>query len=111
MRQRLDSFSNRVIAALHHFVAIHGITLRMNNVELRAEIAQNFDAFQRTLAALLPLQRNRFALIRHGSIVDFFDRPGAADAAGTAKFADGIYSIQQVTEEPVELGLYANAAD
>ncbi|MEI9927623.1 MAG: hypothetical protein WDN44_07845 [Sphingomonas sp.] len=83
----------------------------MDGPELRAEIARNFDAFQRTLAALLPLQRNRFALLRHGSVVAFFDRPGAADAAGASRFADGLYSIQQVTDEPVELGLYANAAD
>jgi hypothetical protein len=79
--------------------------------QLRAEIARNFDAFQRTLAAILPMQRNRFALIRHGAIIGFFDKPGIADAEGASRFADGIYSIQQVTDEPVELGLYANAAD
>lgn len=79
--------------------------------QLRAEIARNFDAFQRSLAAILPTQQNRFALLRDGSIIGFFDKAGAADAAGAARFADGIYSIQQVTNEPVELGLYANAAD
>ena len=81
------------------------------SAELKAEIARNFDAFQRGLAAILSTQQNRFALLRHGAIVAFFDKPGAADAAGAAQFADGLYSIQQVTDEPVELGLYANAAD
>ena len=83
----------------------------MDYTELRAEIARNFDAFQRTLATLLPVQHNRFALLRGGAVVEFFDTAGSADTAGAARFADGIYSIQQVTEEPVELGLYANAAD
>lgn len=83
----------------------------MDHPELRSEIAKNFDSFQRTLAAILPSQRNRFALLRHGAIVDFFDTPGGADDAGNARFSDGLYSIQQVTEEPVELGLYANAAN
>lgn len=83
----------------------------MDRSELRAEIARNFDAFQRTLAAILPMQRNRFALLRHGAVTGFFDDAGAADIAGAAKFSDGLYSIQQVTDEPVELGLYANAAD
>lgn len=83
----------------------------MDMLELRTEIARNFDALQRTLAALLPLQRNRFALMRGGAIIAFFDKAGAADEAGAAQFADGLYSIQQITEEPVELGLYANAAD
>ena len=83
----------------------------MDAHDIRTEIARNFDAFQRTLAAILPMQRNRFALLRHGAVVGFFDKPGAADAAGALQFADGLYSIQQVTDEPVELGLYANAAD
>lgn len=83
----------------------------MDTQDIRTEIARNFDAFQRTLAAILPMQRNRFALLKDGAVVAFFDKPGAADAAGAAQFADGLYSIQQVTDEPVELGLYANAAD
>ncbi|SFJ87267.1 hypothetical protein SAMN03159338_2623 [Sphingomonas sp. NFR04] len=83
----------------------------MDYSELRAEIAKNFDSFQRTLGTILPLQHNRFALLRHAEIVDFFDTPGAADNSGAARFPDGLYSIQQVTEEPVELGLYANAAN
>lgn len=83
----------------------------MDALDIRAEISRNFDAFQRTLAAILPMQRDRFALLRHGAVIAFFDKPGAADAAGASQFADGLYSIQQVTDEPVELGLYANAAD
>lgn len=83
----------------------------MSHAELRAEIARNFEAFQRTLAVIPPMHRNRFALLRHGAIVDFYDTPGDADDAGTRRFEDGFYSIQQVTDEPVELGLYANAAD
>lgn len=83
----------------------------MNHAELRLEITRNFDAFQRSLAAWLPVQRNRFALLRNGAVVAFFDSPGAADEAGARQFADGLYSIQQVTDEPLELGLYANAQD
>ena len=96
---------------MRHFVAGGCTWLLMDWTELRTEIARNFDAFQRTLTTILPMQRNRFALLRHGAVVGFFDRPGAADAAGSAQFNDGLYSIQQVTDEPVELGLYANAAD
>jgi hypothetical protein len=83
----------------------------MDVAALRSEIARNFDAFQRTLSVILPAHQDRFALLRHGMIVDFYNTPGAADGAGSAKFSDGLYSIQQVTEEPVGLGLYANAAD
>jgi hypothetical protein len=79
--------------------------------ELRTEIARNYDAFQRGLATMLATERNRYALLRHGAVVGFHDRPGDADADGVKRFPDGIYSIQQVTDEPVELGVYANAAD
>ena len=44
-------------------------------------------------------------------MIGFYDRPGDADADGARRFPDELYSIQQVTDEPVELGLYANAAD
>lgn len=78
---------------------------------LRAEIQVNYDAFQRALATLLPDQRNQYALLRHGRAVDFFGRPGEADLVGTQRFTDGLYSIQQVTDESVELGVYENVAD
>lgn len=81
------------------------------DVGLREEIARNFDHFQRTLATFLATQRDRFALMKSGSVVEFFDSAGAADEAGTSRFADRLYSIQQVTAEPVALGLYANAPD
>lgn len=83
----------------------------MTDAAPNQEIARNFDHLQRNLAAYLPLQRDRYALLRSGSIVDFFDTAGDADEAGATQFPDNLYSIQQVTNEPVELGLYANAAD
>ena len=76
---------------------------------LQTEIARNFDYFQRTLATHLRSHAGQFALLRDATIVDYFDWPGDADRAGMTAFADGLYSIQQVTGEPVELGLYANA--
>jgi hypothetical protein len=83
----------------------------MTDAALTQEIARNFDYLQRNLATYLPLQRDRYALLKAGSIIDFFDTAGDADDAGATKFADNLYSIQQVTNEPVELGLYANAPD
>lgn len=89
----------------------NGYAMAMDADALRAEIQVNYDAFQRALATLLPGQQNRYALLRHGEVIDFFARPGQADLAGSQRFADGLYSIQQVIDEPVELGVYANVAD
>ena len=78
---------------------------------LSEEIARNFDHLQRSLATLLPLHESEFALLRHGAVVGFFDDAGAADRAGMDRFSDRIYSIQQITDEPIELGFYAATLD
>jgi hypothetical protein len=76
---------------------------------IRTEIDGNFDAFQRQLRASLAIHPGEFALLRHGEIVDFFGDPGAALIAGNARFADRLFSIQEVSEEPVDLGVWSHA--
>ncbi|AXJ95253.1 MULTISPECIES: hypothetical protein [unclassified Sphingomonas] len=76
---------------------------------LKHEIARNFDVFQRRLGEYLDQHYGEYALLRDGQVVAFFPSAGEADGAGWAQFADGLYSIQQITPEPIELGLYANA--
>lgn len=83
----------------------------MENDALRHEIAGNFDFFQRTLKEQLRAHAGQFALIKARRIHGYFDTAGAADTEGWSRFSDKLYSIQQVTPEPVELGLYANAGD
>jgi len=76
---------------------------------IREEFARNFDALQRRLSDYLIDHSGEFALMRNGTVVDFFATPGEADGEGWTRFDDGIYSIQQITAEPIELGMYANA--
>ncbi|WP_197054246.1 hypothetical protein [Sphingomonas sp. 37zxx] len=73
------------------------------------EIEINFDRFERMLGQYLLTQRDRFALMRDGEVIGFFDTASAAGLAGAARFEDRIYSIQKVTDEPVEFGIYAHA--
>jgi hypothetical protein len=58
----------------------------------------------------LAKHRGQFALMRHGEIIGFFDRPGAANVAAHEKYPDGLYSIQEVTDEPIDLGFWSNVA-
>lgn len=83
----------------------------MDQTAQQNEVSRNFDYFQRMLALYLPIHRQQFALLRDAAVIGFFDDVGDADDAGASRFADGLYSIQQVTAEPVELGVYANAVD
>ena len=76
----------------------------------KLEVDRNYDAFVRQLASILPAHRDQFALMRDGSIVGFFERPGDANRAGVEMFEDQIYSIQEVTDEPIDLGFWSHVA-
>lgn len=80
----------------------------MGDTRLRAEIDQNFDAFQRSVATFLPEQAGQFALMRGGEIMGFYGSIAAADREGTARYRDGIYSIQEVVIDPVDLGFFSH---
>ena len=82
----------------------------MDRARQSAEVDRNYDAFVRMLGAILPEHRDQLALMRDGQIVGYFESPGAANRAGTERFADGIYSIQEVTDEPIDLGFWSNVA-
>jgi hypothetical protein len=73
------------------------------------EVDRNFAYFQRELPKLLPSERGKFALIRDCKIEGFFDTALDAHLTGSKLFADNLFSIQQVTEETVDLGSYSHA--
>ena len=76
----------------------------------RCAVDQNYDAFQRMLASMLGEHRYEFALMRKRAIVDFFEKPGDAYREGVARFGDGVFSIQEVTDEPIDLGFFSHVA-
>lgn len=76
-------------------------------IDRRAEIDANYDYFQRKLKGLLVEHQGEFALLRNKRIIGFFGGPGDAYRAGLARFADQIFSIQEVRSEPIELGHFA----
>ena len=72
------------------------------------EVDRNYDAFNRLLGTLLPEHRNQYALMRDCKIIGFFDKPGDANREAVALFDDQIFSIQEVTDEPVDLGFWSH---
>ncbi len=77
---------------------------------LNREVDQNYDHFQRNVSAYIPGEVGRYALIRHREIIGFFDDPGAAAREGANRFPDDLFSIHEVTDAPIDLGLYTYAA-
>lgn len=74
---------------------------------LSVEVDRNYDFFQRSMSHYLPDHYGEYALLRHAEVIDFFPDAGLAEARGE-RFEDGLYSIQLVDPEPVNLGLYSN---
>ncbi|OJU19662.1 MULTISPECIES: hypothetical protein [unclassified Sphingomonas] len=75
---------------------------------LQQEIDGNFDSFQRVVQQYLPARKGQWALLRHGQIVSFHATAGSAEGAGAAQFPDDLFSIQEVSDEVVDLGFFSH---
>lgn len=76
----------------------------------RKQIENNYEAFQLELPSLLTSHRGKFALMRDGKVVDFFDTARDAYVAGQRVFEnDLLFSIQEVIDTPVDLGFFSHA--
>ena len=75
------------------------------------EAEHNFDAFRRFVGTLLPTHGGRFALLHARSIEGIYDRAFEALAEGNRRFPDGRFSIQEVTNDAVDLGFWSHAVD
>lgn len=82
----------------------------MDAAQQKQEVDRNYDVFVRMLHDILDDHRDEYALMRDGKIIAFYQKPGEANRAGVEKFADGIYSIQEVTDEPIDLGFWSHVA-
>lgn len=80
----------------------------MDVARQKVEVDQNYAAFVRLLSGVLDTHRDQLALMRDREIVGYFDTPRAALQAASAMFADGIFSIQEVTDEPIDLGFWSH---
>lgn len=76
---------------------------------IEVEIERNYAAFVDLLAGLLRHDRGRYALLHDRKLEAVFDTPGEAARSGFARFGEGNYSIQLITDEPVDLGFYSHA--
>jgi hypothetical protein len=82
----------------------------MDSTRQRLEVDRNYDRFVRILGAILPKHRDQLALMRDGEVVGYYDTPREALEAAAEKFSDGIFSIQEVTDEPIDLGFWSHVA-
>ena len=76
----------------------------------RQEVDRNYDAFTRLLGSIIEEHRNELALMRDGEIVGYYGTPREALVAAAEMFPDRIFSIQEVTDEPIDLGFWSHVA-
>lgn len=77
--------------------------------DLDTEIDRNLFAFLPQIPALLKRHRNEYALLRDQQIISLHKRLSEALAVAQSKFPDELFSIQQVTDKPIEQGFFGYA--
>ena len=74
-------------------------------------IERNFFAFQSLVGKLLPVHKDWFALVHDSKIVSVHQKLSEAIAEGDQKFLDQKFSIQTVTDQPLDLGFFSHATN
>ena len=72
-------------------------------------VDRNFDAFRAMLPELMKTHGGKFALLRDGEAVEFFDTARDAMIFGQKTYSDGLFSVQEVTDRVVDLGYFSHA--
>lgn len=73
------------------------------------EIEKNFQFFQGFVGSLLEQHYGKFALLHDANVVQIFDEPIEAFKEGHSRFTDGNFSVQEVTDKPLDLGFFSHA--
>lgn len=77
--------------------------------DLHHEIEANLQFFRTKLPELLAGHRGRYALLRRQEVVGIYDTVRDAKMTGDRFFSDGLFSIQKIEDQPVDLGFYSHA--
>ena len=80
-----------------------GIQAIIHNYNQRHEVDDNYDFFKSQLPELMKEHEGEFVLIRDKKFIEYFSDCADAYWYAREKFSDRIYSIQEITEQPVIL--------
>lgn len=81
------------------------------SADLDREIDLNLYAFLPHVPRLMTDHAGEYALLHNQKIVSVHERLHEAVDEAMSKFADGLFSIQQITDKPIELGFFSYADD
>ncbi len=75
----------------------------------KKELEENYKAFEKLMPTFAPQDNGKFVLMRHGQKVNIFDSAKDAIIFAKAQFEDGMYSVQQIIVEAIDLGYFSHA--
>ncbi len=73
------------------------------------EVDNNYEAFKKQLPNIIDSYAGKYAVMRHGKIVEYMDSFGDAVKYAKSNFSDGVFSIQEVSLKVAELGILSHA--
>ena len=73
------------------------------------ELRRNYDVFREILPTILPTHQGKYALMRHGIIVAYFDNLREAILSGRSQYKDRVFSVQEVTDRKADFGWFSRA--
>ena len=79
------------------------------NEEIQAEVDRNYEAFTAVLPDLMKQHPGQFAVLRHKEVISTFESIEAAIHFAVAKYPDGLFSVQQITDTPAAQGFFSYA--
>lgn len=81
----------------------------MNAKTAREQVDRNYEAFVAMLPSILPQHQNKYALMKDGEVVAFYSTLEDAYTTANKFFPDQPFSVQKVTDIPVDLGFFSHA--
>jgi len=75
-----------------------------------AEIQENYRYFQSVVASLMRDHEGEFALLHSCAVVGVFSRAVDAMTEGYTRFGPQAFSVQRVTDRPIDLGFLTSAS-
>ena len=79
------------------------------STEKRTALEKNFQAMSEKMDQYMSIYANKYALMRDGKVVEFYSSWEDAFKTGSLLYNDDLFSVQQVTKTPVDLGFFSHA--
>ena len=71
------------------------------------EIEDNFEYFKPVIPTLMKKHHGRYALLKNKEIIGLYDTVRDAQMTGEIFYKDGLFSVQNVETQPIDLGIFS----